>query len=509
LISESDGEVTTPGSPPLEPPRSNRWVMAGLWVFFFGWCLRPIWGIDIFFHVAIGRHALEAGIPNVDILSAAHPDAPWAPFQIGYEFLVAWIERLGGLDALRVLHAGLFATGITWAARFFRRKTGTPWLAAFMTLIFLFLFEERIRLRPHAFNLIFEVFVLLPLAAGDWRKSKARWGIALVGVAALWAFLHAVAVLWLIAVLGTVLVFGVGFPERSWGALTLGLSALGIALAPGALDGISHVLQIQDSWGPFVPELAPSWSWFGLGTTFGVVSGVLPWLAVTAVLGALAWRPKRERWPTIAAAAGFAFAAVWMVRLSYYAPFAIALVAPEVGHVLGARKMTQPMRAITVGLALLLLAHVAPRFEGVNPWTQTLYPDSFPDVEVDLMTEAGFTGGIFNETEWGGYLLYRLHPSCAVLSDGRVTFQPDVAELLRLDDRAESRSDGLELAWKRYGVDLAVRRKGKVSEPPGWELLLRGPVADVWSRRGEVNEVRRAALGKILASRQRAPSGGP
>ena len=176
-----------------EPSRSNRWIMGGLWLFFFGWCLRPIWGIDIFFHVAIGRYAFESGIPSTDILSAAHPDAAWSPFQIGYELLVAWIDELAGLDGLRVVHAALFATGFTWAVRFFRRKTGTPWLAAFMTLIFLVLFEERIRLRPHAFNLLFEVFVLLPLASGAWRKSPSRWGIALVGVAAVWAFIHAMA----------------------------------------------------------------------------------------------------------------------------------------------------------------------------------------------------------------------------------------------------------------------------------------------------------------------------
>ena len=93
---------------------------------------------------------------------------------------------------------------------------------------------------------------------------------------------------------------------------------------------------------------------------------------------------------------------------------------------------------------------------------------------------------------------YRLHPNCAVLTDGRVTFQPDVGELLRLDDRPAYRAEALEQAWKRYGVDLAVRRKGKVPEQPGWELLLRGPAADIWSRRGEANEARRSALGEVL-----------
>jgi hypothetical protein len=478
-------------------------------VLFFGWCLRPIWGIDIFFHVAIGRQAFATGIPETDILSAAHPDAAWMPFQLGYELLVAWLEGIGGLDLLRYVHAALFATGFTLACRFFRRTTGTWWLAAFMTMTFLFLFEERIRLRPHAINLLFETAFLLPVAAGDWRRSPGRWGIGLVALAAVWAFIHAMAVLWLVAVLGAVLVAGVDGRERRWGGLTLGLVCLAIALAPGALGGIAHVLDIQASWGPYVPELAPSWSWLSVGSAFGMVSGLLPWIGVTAVLGAIVWRPRRERWPTVLVAAGLAFGAIWMVRLSYYAPFAIALLAPEIGHVLGARRLSHPMRVITLAMATLLIVHVAPRFEDVNPWTETLHPGSFPEVEVNAMVDAGFTGGIFNEPEWGGYLLYRLHPRCAVLSDGRVTFKPDVGELLAMDESPETRADALELAWKRFGVDLAVRRKGRVPQQPGWELLIRGPVADVWSRRGQVNEERRGALARVLRNRQRAPSGGP
>ena len=85
----------------------------------------------------------------------------------------------------------------------------------------------------------------------------------------------------------------------------------------------------------------------------------------------------------------------------------------------------------------------------------------------------------------------------------------DVAELLNQDEDPAKRGDVLEKAWKRYGVDLAVRRKGVIAEQPGWELLLRGPTADVWSRHGEANDARRAALARVLSARQRAPSGGP
>ena len=455
--------------------------------------------------MAIGRWITDHGIPSTDILSAAHPDAPWSPFQTGYELLVAWLDTRGGLDLLRWVHAAIFATGLSLAVRFFWKQTGRLWIVALLALCLLTLYDERLRLRPHALNLLFETAVILPFAAGRWRLAPGRWGLLIVATALLWAFVHAMAVFWLLAVVGTVVVAGATARDRRWGLSALGLSALAVALAPGAADGIGHVFAIQGRWGPFVPELAPSWAWFELGSTYGIVCGLLPWVAATAVGAVILWKPQRERWPAVLAAAGLAFGAVWMVRLSYYAPLAVALVAPELGAVLGTRRLSASMRVVTVGLAILLGAHVLPRWQAVDPWTTTLQPDQFPEVEAEVLREAGIGGRIFNETEWGGYLLYVLHPRATVVSDGRVTFQEDVAALLEADENPQRRGEVLETAWRQYGVDLAVRRRGIFGGHPSWELLLRGPVADVWSRKGPVTAARRAALAAIPRLRKGGP----
>jgi len=458
--------------------------------------------MDIFSHVAIGREILANGIPETDVFSSAHPDAAWTPFQVGYEVLVAGLDAAGGLDLLRVFHALVLTVALLLAVDRLRKFTGDRWFAATLFVLLLFLFEERIRLRPHVFNLLFEVAFLLPLAAGWWRVNPKRWMWSLGMVGFLWGAVHAMAALWLLAVLGTVLVLGPGRQSRYWAVSAGGLAAVGIAAAPAAASGIAHVLSIQGAWSPYVPELAPSWATVELGTLHSWLSAVLPWLGVGGVLAAIVARPSPERRPTVLAAAGFAFASIWMLRLSYYAPFALALVAPELRVLLETRSglPSRWLRGLAVTAAAALLFVIVQHQAGwwtVNPWTTTLQPGYFPTAEAKLLRSAGIGGRIFNQAEWGGYLLYELHPPSTVLSDGRVTFSPDVAELLDADSHPSQRRIVADIAAARYGTDLLVRRSRYFPGGSGWVLLIRGPLADVWSRAGPIAAERRRALARV------------
>jgi hypothetical protein len=464
----------------------------------------------VFFHVAIGREVLAHGVPTTDLFSAAHPDAAWAPFQLGYELLVALLDRWGGLDLLRVFHAALFAGSLGWLALRARRATGSLAGAALVLAVALVLFDERIRMRPHAINLLMEVAVLLPVAAGAWRADPRRWRLIILAAALLWSFAHAMGALWLLAVVGTILVCGPSGADRRFAATALGLGALSVVLAPGAAAGILHVLTIQDRWLPFVPELRPSWAWFGTfatdGSPYSLAQALLPWLAPLAVLLAAATRPAPDRRATLLAAAGLAFGAVAMMRLSYYAAFVLVLVAPELRTLASRLPRARVLAAAAATLLVAGLAvHVLPRWAETNPWTTTLSPGLFPVTEARVLARAGVHGRIYNDADWGGYLLYTLYPGSTVLSDGRITFAPDVAELLKADDRVAQRPAVAEAALQRYGVDLLVRRRGVFPETPAWELLLRGPTADVWSRRGPLSDARKAAIAEALGQPRPAP----
>ena len=82
-------------------PTAAPWVervtlgaILGLLVLYVS---RPIWDIDLFWHIAAGRFFLEnGGIPTTDIFSPIDPDLTWVTFQWLYQVLVYLLEQAGG-----------------------------------------------------------------------------------------------------------------------------------------------------------------------------------------------------------------------------------------------------------------------------------------------------------------------------------------------------------------------------------------------------------------------------
>jgi hypothetical protein len=494
--------------------RRNRLLAEGaLFLVSFLWVLRPIWSIDIFFHVAIGRELVANGIPSTDVFSAAHPDAPWTPFQVGYALFVYAIDFVGGLDLLRLVHSLLLGSVVVLLWRKIRGTTQSVWGALLLLALFFILFEERIRLRPHLFNLLFEVTVLIPFAAGTWRKSPKVWRGIILLTSLAWTFIHAMGSLWLLCVAGTVAVAGADSKERRYGWVACLLAFVGILASPGAVGGIIHVISISGDWSSFVPELAPSWIWFQYGSPYGFIAGCAPWLAVMAVIYAVCRNPERERWATIIAAAGLAFGAVWMVRLTYYSVFVFILLAPELTPLYDGLRERWGQRRLRFGHAILLLTvclgtvlasqRIPPTVKrGVNPWTTTLDPGFFPVDEVAALKRAKVGTRIFNASVWGGYLLYHLYPQARVLTDGRITFLSDVKDTLKHANRRSRRVYVANLAHTNWKIDLLVWGPGMMRPNKHWDLIHKGKIAEVWAPRGAIADKYRAAL---KATKNQAP----
>ena len=86
-------------------PVAESLLMAAGLAFATFLFLRPVWDIDIFWHIAAGRAIAEAGaLPGTDIFGY-DPARIWVPFQWGYELLMAWMFDRGGWPAVRAFHA--------------------------------------------------------------------------------------------------------------------------------------------------------------------------------------------------------------------------------------------------------------------------------------------------------------------------------------------------------------------------------------------------------------------
>jgi hypothetical protein len=343
---------------------------------------------------------------------------------------------------------------------------------------------------------------LLPGRSITWRSLA--W---ILPVFAVWAMFHGPGSLWGIALLGVAAV-GDRRNRAAWTAVA-GSAGLVVVL-PGVLRGLVNSFGVHTESGmqaAFVPEHWPLWRYADAGL------GLHAWLVLAATslcllggLGALATvaTSGRERrhgiWPLALASLGTGLFSVLMARFAWYSLVSLVLA----GYVWkpGARRVGA-LVALALGLFVYdASTYVMPRYRGVDRWVTDVHPGVFPEAAATVLAEAGVHGRIFNESGWGGYLLYRLHPGSTVLTDGRIAFGADVGNVVRRDRRRD-REAILEEAAERFGIDLVVRATptfapGQV--PTRWVRLYGDDVAEVWARRDAALPERVQKVERLLES---------
>ncbi len=455
-------------------------MLAALAAVVTAWALRPIWNIDVWWHVALGRWILAHGLPSHDVLSAVPRPGPWTTFQGGYEVFVALLDRFGGLFAVRLVHALAVGAGMALAARTARRQGAAGSEVVVLVALLLVLYEDRIRVRPHVFHFAF-TWVMLPLAVAPDRRMRWRdlaWTVPLVAV---WQFFHAPGSLWGLLLLG---VAALREPRNRAGVAALGAAALTLAALPGVGSSLVSALRVHTTGhlqAAYVPEHWPLWAYPRAG--LGVHGWVVPAVCV-GLLAAGAAAARRAQTASRAHRLG-----LWGL-LGAYATTAIALarLAWHAGAVAAATRATRsgPVRLVAVAAVLLFAAdaavYVAPRYRHIDPWTTDVQPGRFPEGPAEVLRRAHIGGRIFNEPGWGGFLAYHLFPAARTLTDGRIAFGPQVAALLRRWDDGE-RAAVLDEAAERFDLDVAVVRPFRGGKPRRWKLVFRDAVAELWLRR--------------------------
>ena len=436
-------------------------LISGSFLVVLAWAWRTIWDIDLFWHVVVGRLILEGGVPSTDVLSAADPTAPWTTFQWGYEVLVAAVEATLGLPGLKALHAGLLAGTFGLLAGLLRKTGASRTLCLGILGLALLMVEDRIRARPHLFELLF-VVGLTPLLYGRERQAMPVILVLLMGV---WANLHAVSSLWWLAFVGA---WTVSKPSvKRLGTLAAGAV---VALAsPPARKGLIGALVSHSDWpADLVPELLPTWAYWDQGF-FGwaVLLGVLLGLAAALHLASA----KEQDLGLKLAALGCAIAAVLMARWAWLAVLPLGLwmlwQRPSWGWAVG---------AVSVGV---VLAHVGPRWS-LQDRLQTLETGRFPVTACRAMQDQDLRVPLDTTSAWSGYLLYCLYPQGRVLADGRLVFGPQVSELLLARQAGDLST--FDTAVGVYGTQALVWPTA--NRPPldesRWRLVHSDSLAQVW-----------------------------
>ncbi len=503
--------------------RIEGWGLGVLFAIFVFCSIRPMYGIDVYWHIAVGDWIRSAGaLPDRDLFSAFTPDGAWRSFQWGYQVLVSALDDLGGLSLVRWFHIALHALALALFIRLARiQRKGT---AALLVGVFLIAYMDRLRVRPHVFNLLGMVglcwwFVRVQgwratatSAGRPWHDGWRHIDLPLVGLATLWANLHAGGAAVLVPI--PIFLFTLGVliqsPRTSWPLIRAGLfTALFMALSPGFLPGILHAMETHNpATLAMVPEWAPSWVYLtdSMADRFVLLAwaqGLLPWVALILIILA----GIRQRALPEALVAGFlTYLAIRHARFLYLVAF-IPLFLPLWPETWPRTSITRSaIWALTAFLGLAFAHHFLwvtrdGPMDHMDHMSINIEPGLFPEQAAHFLADAELEGRVLNQTGWGGYLLYTSRGPTGsrlrVAVDGRHNIDAKTARYIDLSNdtaptvgnRKVLQHDFIRASLESYPVDLLLLAnpvfRHTIHNRTVFVMVHRDPRAEVYLVRNE------------------------
>lgn len=439
---------------------------------------------DLWWHLAGGRWIVEHGaVPWTDPFSYTAADRPWIAYSWLAEVLYYGLVRAFGLASLLWLQA-LVAVGVVGFVYLACRGAGARRIVAVATSAAAALGTSFAwGIRPVLFTLLF-LAVLVWALQREANDRRLPWLAPLV--VALWANLHVLFV-------GGVLLVGFaalcrtieGRPSRRlWCAAAF--SALAALATPYGLHlpGEVWTMARQPAIAPEVGEFQSPDFRGEFALPFSAF--LLPSLVVLSL--------SRERLTPFELGTYLGTLALGLFAQRNMALFAVA-GAPVVARRLEAlwpagERRAAPRRRLPLLLlngALLVwgLAYLALQAPRSSRWSEVIEPGRFPVAAADFLAARYPGARLFNDFNWGGYLIHRLHPAGARVSiDGRTQVYEHVL-------RPYMRTWFLEPGWERWLADcdpdvvvwpVEAPLSGLLRASPRWRVVFEDDLAVVLGR---------------------------
>lgn len=445
---------------------------------------------DLGWHLRSGQWILlHHVIPRTDPFSVYGADKPWIAYSWLFSVLLYKLYQWIGLSGMAIFELGI-RTALAFALYDLARRLGSGfWRAAALTVLALYPMFRIIGPRPGMFTILFLILELRILVAANRSGMRALW--LLPPLFALWANLH-IQFVYGLFVLGVfvgepLLNFLLRYrPQRSialqgrlpW--LVLAASFLATLANPygwrvyetvfqymGQTKAFNSIIELQAMDFRYPHNFALLFLGFGAAYALGWRRNFRP-VQVFLLLfsAALAFRAIKDAW----------FLSIICLWILAEEPLSVP-VLPVL------RSLRHRIAVPVCVFAVLLFA--ARRYGLTNDMLQMSYDGRFPEAAARYIEQHHFPGPLFNDFNWGGFLIWRL-PQYRVSMDGRTNVHGDdrvgrYADTWRGKPGWDSDPDlaqaNLVLAPKTYALSELLKKD------PRFRLVFEDTQAAVFVRR--------------------------
>ncbi|MFK7778878.1 MAG: hypothetical protein QM501_12295, partial [Gimesia sp.] len=155
----------------------------------------PLKNMDIWWHLRTGQLILERGtVPYFDWFTFVDFDRPWIDLHWGFQVLVTWLYRWGGVNLLILAKAFCLSASIGFAW-FAAGRSIPPWAKVLLWILPVICISGRSVVRPEMLSLVYLACWMYVLNRAS-AHPKLIWVIPLI--AFLWVNSHALFVLGLV-----------------------------------------------------------------------------------------------------------------------------------------------------------------------------------------------------------------------------------------------------------------------------------------------------------------------
>lgn len=485
-----------------------------LFVAIFLLSITENYSSDLWFHIKSGEIIAQMGIIHHDVFSFTASNREWFPYEWLFQVIVFYFKQLFGLESIKYLIATVVIVMMIILYTFLRRIFSLNKILA-LSLIFVFFVSifEFITQRPQVFAYTFLIINLFLILWYFFKDKNLLW--LSFPITLMWANLHGSIFLSVYLFLGYTFVSLINFyifKQKSWSNKSKTLAIYTVITAVLTVLPPLGTLQYRLLWKFFenrwlITHFIDEWTPLSVSPALFIIYSLEAVVVLIAfIIVVLRQKKLKEIFWVIPLLVWLitpytAYRNLVLAYLSLIITFGWSLSKIKFLSYENFRQQTTFVKTVLFTVLIFLIA--------IHIWILTLKRVSdpllvyFPTKAVQFIKDYNLTGNMFNEYNFGGFLLYHLYPR-KVYIDGRTDLYlccelkdlVDLASKKRLQD--QDFKNILDQLWNKNSISfillhtekhVVVRKIARIlQDDPNWNLVFWDDVSQIFVKKDGKND---------------------